>query len=263
MKSKSLVLALVVCALAFMSGCSRAKRPLAEEATMPQAATSRQTKVESFDIGADEMSIQNDLKLVSDWKNHPELLYQRHHFLSNLNGKIRHAKSGALYARYIDQFLNEAFEIPVDAVDAGTRTRQFDSFKMVTDAAICCTAEREDYNRFWSNALRRLKFICEELDTIESYLAGQGEGNRFHGDKDGWEQYHKAVRRAFYSSEENLTSIINNFLMTSVLSQEEWSAFHGQLEKILHHRVPIKGELMELWRIRQKKPVATEEPRTK
>ena len=158
-----------------------------------------------------------------------------------------------MYAKYIDQFLNEAFEIPVDAADVGVRTRQFDSFQMVTDAAICCTAESEDYNRFWSNALRRLKFICDELDTIESYLAGNGGGKGFLGDKDGWEQYHKVVRHVFRSSEENLTSLINNFLMTSVLSQEEWSGFHKRLEKILHREVPIRAELFELWKMRKNK----------
>ena len=256
MKSKNLIFALFVSGLAFMSGCSREKRPLAEETTMPQPTAPRQTTAASFDIGSDEISIQNDLNLVSDRQKHFELLYQRHHFLSNLSGKIRHAKGGALYAKYIDQFLNEAFEIPVDAVDVDTRTRQFDSFQMITDAAICCAAESEDYNRFWNNALRRLTFICDELDKIESYLAGHGEGKGFLDDKDGWEQYRKAVRHAFRSSEENLTSLINNFLMTSVLSLEEWSSFHEQLEKILHRKVPIRRELMKLWEIKEKTVVS-------
>ena len=240
MKSDFKTILLCVSILAWMSGCRRESTPIPLSEVAPE-----------------EIEIQNDIKLVSDWQSHFDLLYVRHHFLTGLSGKIRYSRGGAFRDKYYGKFLDAAFGIPVDASDVGTRTRQFDSFCRVTDVAVNGLADFgmkgcDDYRPYWNYALRRLEFVGNELKKVETYVGGKGEENTFSGSVNEWESYCKTARREYNFSVERLERDINNFLVISVLSHEQWTAFRLRLEKILGHKVPIREDMDELWKQKQK-----------
>ena len=224
--------------LAVTSGCGREN----EAAVVKQNTKSR-----------DELAIQNALESLSDWREHFGLLYVRHGFLSELHNKILYSEARTLYAKYIGSYLNVAFGIPLDATEVGTRTRQFDSFATITDAAISCLEEHDDFSQYWKYALRRLEVIGSELKKIEEYVKGNGGEQNFSGTPKDWTEYYDRVRRDYGYSKKSLISLVNNFLMVHVLPFEEWFTYLLRLEAIVGEEIPIKPEPYRLWKEKQMK----------
>ena len=197
--------------------------------------------------GRDE-EIEASLNLISNSQSHFEILYVRHHFLEKLSNRLLYAKGGSLYERYIDRYLDAAFEVPIDAADVGTRTRQFNSFCLITDSAVHCAEVCDDFNRFWDYSFRRLGRIQDEIRRVEAYCAGMGDPKTFTGDRDDWKDYRNRVKGEYARNINGLSRMFGSLQTADFLTYERWLITRTRLEEKLGHKVKVWDIVLEKWR---------------
>jgi hypothetical protein len=235
MNRKRIIIRLIVTILAAFSGCRK-------EATS--------TKWDGK-VGMKEREIQECLNLITNWQSHFEIRYvKRHPFLNKLNHAIAHETDNDQYKKYMGQYIDVAFSIPIDASDSGLRLQQLDSFCTVTESVMSCAESHGDWNTYWVVGLRRLECIQAEMLKLKARFPDGGP--QLENDvpclgRGGWDNCYGVVNNEYKYSVRNLSRLITNFLMTHVLTYEKWVEYHSRLEKIVGHEVPIKEIMFKLW----------------
>ena len=209
-------------------------------------------------IAKKDKKVQEEIRLAGDWKSHFDILYIERSFrlrdcLTDLKHNIAFEADKERYEKYMGQFIAAAFSIPTDSDESGVRLQQLHSFCMVTETVISCADIREDFETYWPLALRRLKRIKEEWVKLKARFP---DGNPPGPDYPvlgigGWDNCLKLARQRYGIGTEDLSKLINNFLMVHVLTYEKWSEFHSQLEKIVGHAVPIKDYMFKEWKAKE------------
>ena len=139
--------------------------------------------------------------------------------------------------------------MPTDAEESGARLQQLDSFCTMTDAVLVCAEAHDDWDTYWTIALRRLERIQEEWKRLKiRFPDGDPPGPDYPVlGRGGWDNCLKLAKSEYEMAVGDLTTLINNILMTHVLSYEKWSDIRVRLEEIVGHEVKIKDSILKLW----------------
>ena len=201
-----------------------------------------------------DREIQEALGIVTNWQSHFDLFYvKRSRFEIKLSHMIADETDNERYRKHMGQFIDAAFGISTDAEDSGARLRQLDSFCTMTDAVLGCAEFRRDWDMYWTIALRRLKRIQDEMKRLKIRFPdneSQGNEDPVLG-RGGWDNCLKLTKREYGMAVEDLVTLVNNILMTHVLSYEKWSDIRARLEEIVGHEVKIKDSILKLWEKRR------------
>ena len=201
-----------------------------------------------------DREIQEALNLVTNWQSHFDLFYvKKSHFTTKLAHEIAYGTDDERYKKYMGQFVDAAFGIPTDAEDSGARLRQLDSFCKMTWSVMACAENRRDWDMYWTIALRRLKRIQDEMKRLKiRFPDNESQGNEDPAlGRGGWDNCLKLTKREYGMAVRDLATLVNNILMTHVLSHEKWSDVRTRLEEIVGHEVTIKDSILKLWERRR------------
>ncbi len=210
-------------------------------------------------IDQKDRKIQEALECVSNWQSHFDLFsVKRSPIVTDLKHEIAYKTDNEQYKKYMGLFIDAAFGIPTDADDSGAKLQQLDSFCRMTESAMNCAGSRDDWDTYWTIALRRLERIKEEFQKLkvrfpdiklqEDDLPCLGRG--------GWDNCLKLARNEYGFACNRLAKLINNFLMTHTLEHGRWVEFHSRLEEITGRKIPIRKEVEDLWKERHERDKA-------
>ncbi|MBQ6337855.1 MAG: hypothetical protein IJI36_01810 [Kiritimatiellae bacterium] len=206
-----------------------------------------------------DREIQKALNLATNWQSHFDLFYVKStRFEIKLSHAIAAETDDDRYRKYMGQFIDAAFGIPTDAEDSGARMQQLDSFCRMTDAVLGCAASHRDWDTYWKIALRRLERLQEEWKKLKiRFPDGDPPGPDYPVlGLGGWGNCLKLAKSEYGMAVGDLATLINNILMTHVLSYEKWSDIRSQLETIIGHDVEIRPAILKLWDEKRKKEQA-------